>query len=98
MKTFRKAASLFLTAVLCLSLSACHVSDSNAAYNVGICQLIEFDAHDDATEGFIDALNEALPGELIYIAVIITHHTTVFKGKDGKIKKSKKNKKIRKTP
>jgi len=31
---------------------------------VGICQMIEFSAHDDATQGFIDALNAQLPGQV----------------------------------
>ena len=33
-------------------------------YNVGICQLVQHVALDAATQGFIDALNEALPGQV----------------------------------
>ena len=33
-------------------------------YVVGICQLVQHDALDAATQGFIDALNEALPGQV----------------------------------
>ena len=33
-------------------------------YTVGICQLVQHVALDDATQGFIDALNEALPGQV----------------------------------
>ena len=33
-------------------------------YTVGICQLVQHEALDAATQGFIDALNEALPGEV----------------------------------
>ena len=35
-----------------------------ATYTVGICQLVTHDALDAATQGFIDALNEALPGQV----------------------------------
>lgn len=43
------------------------VSASNGEktqYTVGICQLIQHVALDAATQGFIDALNEALPGQV----------------------------------
>ena len=33
-------------------------------YTVGICQLVQHVALDAATQGFIDALNEALPGQV----------------------------------
>ena len=33
-------------------------------YDVGICQLVQHDALDAATNGFMDALNEALPGQV----------------------------------
>ena len=36
----------------------------NASYTVGICQLAPHPALDAATEGFIDALNAALPGQV----------------------------------
>ena len=43
-------------------------SDTAAAdgqtYKVGICQLVQHVALDAATQGFIDALNEALPGQV----------------------------------
>ena len=35
-----------------------------AKYTVGICQLVQHEALDAATQGFIDALNEALPGQV----------------------------------
>ena len=35
-----------------------------ASYTVGICQLVQHPALDAATQGFIDALNEALPGQV----------------------------------
>lgn len=44
----------------CVGLSSCGES---ADYTVGICQLMKFDALDQATKGFIDALTEALEKE-----------------------------------
>mgnify|MGYP000317943623 CR=1 FL=1 len=35
-----------------------------ATYTVGLCQLVTHDALDAATQGFMDALNEALPGQV----------------------------------
>ncbi|MDY2690880.1 MAG: ABC transporter substrate-binding protein [Oscillospiraceae bacterium] len=35
-------------------------------YVVGICQLVQHDALDAATNGFMDALNEALPGQVTF--------------------------------
>lgn len=37
-----------------------------ATYTVGICQLVTHDALDAATQGFMDALNEALPGQVMF--------------------------------
>ena len=37
-----------------------------ATYTVGICQLVQHPALDAATQGFIDALNEALPGQVTF--------------------------------
>ena len=39
-------------------------SAEGATYKVGICQLVQHPALDAATQGFIDALNEALPGQV----------------------------------
>ncbi len=39
-------------------------SSDTATYLVGICQLVQHDALDAATQGFIDALNEQLPGQV----------------------------------
>ena len=43
--------------------SAAAAGDS---YTVGICQLVQHPALDAATQGFIDALNEALPGQVTF--------------------------------
>lgn len=44
-------------------------TDAPAAeqYVVGICQLVQHPALDAATQGFIDALNEALPGKVEFL-------------------------------
>ena len=65
-------ASLALVLSLSLGLSGCgdkaaqddsqDSADGSAKYVVGICQLVQHEALDAATQGFIDALNEALPG------------------------------------
>ena len=39
-------------------------SAAQTKYKVGICQLVQHAALDAATQGFIDALNEALPGQV----------------------------------
>ena len=67
-------ATLSLVLSLSLGLSGCgdkaaqddsqDNTDGSAKYVVGICQLVQHDALDAATQGFIDALNEALPGEV----------------------------------
>ena len=60
----KKILSLVLAVVLCLStcimFSSC---GEKADYTVGICQLMEHDSLDQATNGFIDALTEALEAE-----------------------------------
>ena len=43
---------------------AASTSTEKAQYTVGICQLVQHVALDAATQGFIDALNEALPGQV----------------------------------
>ena len=76
----KKLIATLLSAAMCLSLAACGqkadapagsgsgaVSASNGEktqYTVGICQLVQHVALDAATQGFIDALNEALPGQV----------------------------------
>ena len=78
MKT-KRITSLILALVLALSLclTGCgsqggdtrepagdSTGSDDAKYTVGICQLVQHDALDAATQGFIDALNEALPGQV----------------------------------
>ena len=78
MKT-KRITSLILALVLALSLclTGCgsqggdtqepagdSTGSDDAKYTVGICQLVQHDALDAATQGFIDALNEAPPGQV----------------------------------
>ena len=73
----KKLIALLLSAAMCLSLAACgqkadtpstpdttEPGGDAVTYTVGICQLVQHDALDAATKGFIDALNEALPGQV----------------------------------
>ena len=73
----KKLIAMLLSAAMCLSLAACgqkadtpdttdpaEPSGDAATYTVGICQLVQHEALDAATQGFIDALNEALPGQV----------------------------------
>ena len=68
-------ASLSLVLSMSLGLTGCGdkaAQDDNQGstdgestkYTVGICQLVQHEALDAATQGFIDALNEALPGQV----------------------------------
>jgi len=62
MRIIPRLLCLLLAFLLVLPMSGCGKED--AAYSVGICQMIEFSAHDDATKGFTDALNALLPGQV----------------------------------
>jgi len=59
----KKIAALVLTLVLILGLVACGSSSSKTSYTIGICQLVQHEALDKATEGFIDAVKEGLGEE-----------------------------------
>ena len=58
---------LALAALMMLSaftLAGCGEKKAKDKYVVGICQLVQHAALDAATQGFMDALNEALPGKV----------------------------------
>ena len=60
----KKLLSLLLVMVLCLGMCAAFTScGEQTDYTVGICQLMEHDALDDATQGFIDGLTAALEAQ-----------------------------------
>ncbi len=52
--------ALVMCASVCLSIASC---GEKTDFTVGVCQLMEHDSLDQATQGFIDALTEALKAE-----------------------------------
>jgi len=65
MKNMKKVLKEMAAASLVLTLAACGSSETaaasssgDAAYRVGICQLVQHEALDSATQGFKDALTE----------------------------------------
>lgn len=66
MKTKKKIIAIVMMALLCMSLAACgggsqeEGGSDSGSYTVGICQLVQHDALDAATQGFKDALTEEL--------------------------------------
>lgn len=58
-KTISIFVALLLSVTMCLSLTGCGGSEDDA-FTVGICQLMEHESLDQATEGFIDALTAEL--------------------------------------
>ena len=59
----KKILAVVLALVMVLSLSAMALADGES-YTVGICQLVPHEALDAATQGFKDALDELLPGQV----------------------------------
>ena len=70
----KKIFAMLLALVMVLSLAACASTqpaaepaassdapaESGKTYTVGVCQLVQHEALDAATQGFVDALKEAL--------------------------------------
>ena len=71
----KKLLSLTLAGVMALSLAACGSTEEtqepaasgDGTYTIGICQLVQHDALDAATQGFIDAVKEGLGEENVHI-------------------------------
>ncbi len=63
----KKLLALALAVLMALSLCACSNTASKDTYSVGICQLMQHVALDDATQGFIDALYDELGEENVQI-------------------------------
>ncbi len=63
--------SMLLALLMVFSLAACgekkEVSSEGTGFKVGICQLAQHPALDAATQGFRDALEEALPGQVEFL-------------------------------
>ena len=66
MKKITKILAIVLALAMVMCLTACGGSGKadDGKYMVGVCQLVTHDALDAATQGFVDALNEALPGQV----------------------------------
>ncbi len=56
----KQVLAIALSAAMAGSIAGMSVSAEEQTYNVGICQLVQHDALDAATQGFKDALTEAL--------------------------------------
>ncbi len=66
----KKLVALLLAAMLVVSLAACQGEQGNdEKFVVGVCQLTPHVALDAATQGFVDALEEALGAENVEIKV-----------------------------
>ena len=69
MKLTKKLPALVLALVMCLALASCggnnasNDGDSSKHYTIGICQLVQHDALDAATQGFQDAVVAGLGEE-----------------------------------
>ena len=66
----KKFIALTMAVLMMVGLVACGSADSGssnpgAAYNIGVCQLVQHVALDAATQGFVDALNAELGAENI---------------------------------
>lgn len=57
----RRILAVLVSAIMMMSLAACGTDDSKEVkYTIGICQLVQHEALDAATEGFMAALTEKL--------------------------------------
>lgn len=62
----KKLLALVLAASMALGLTACGGSAADDTFTVGICQLVQHDALDAATQGFKDALVEELGDKVTF--------------------------------
>ena len=63
----KKIISVFMALIMLISLAACSGETAEGNYKVGICQLVQHEALDAATQGFKDALTEALGDKVEFI-------------------------------
>jgi len=62
----KKVFAVILAALMLLSMTACGAPADDGKYHVGICQLVQHDALDAATQGFMDALKEKLGDKVVF--------------------------------
>jgi len=67
MRKWKKLLALALALLMVLSVTACSAGKEKGTYKVGICQLMQHVALDDATAGFIQALKDELGEENVTI-------------------------------
>ena len=66
MKKLSRLLVVVLALSMLLALAACGESDKDKTFTVGICQLAPHPALDQATQGFMDALTEALGDKVTF--------------------------------
>lgn len=76
MNTKKALIATALSAILALSFTGCGAASTSSApspaaqteakFNVGICQLTQHPSLDAATQGFMDAIEESLPGQVSF--------------------------------
>ena len=62
----KKVLALVLSLTMVLALGVTAFASEEDSYTVGICQLVPHEALDAATQGFKDALDELLPGQVTF--------------------------------
>ena len=63
----KKIVSILVVLAMVLSFAACSSAPADDGYTVGICQLVQHEALDAATQGFKDALTEKLGDKVNFI-------------------------------
>ena len=64
----KRFVAIFLAVLMVLALTACG-TDDEGKYVVGVCQYMPHDSLDQSTQGFIDALEDALGADKVVIKV-----------------------------
>ena len=62
----KKILAIVLAVMMLLSMTACGAASDDGTYTVGICQLVQHDALDAATQGFKDALTAKLGDKVTF--------------------------------
>lgn len=60
MKKLKKITAVVMAMAMTCAMTACDKEESADTYTIGICQLVQHEALDEATKGFKDALTEKL--------------------------------------